>query len=83
MTDGSSWAVWHGSVNEASVSLNSSMQEEMAPIDTDTCCGDQPVDVSAVRQWVVCFVSGDSHSGSPLLVQVIKSVALQALVDCW
>jgi len=49
--------------------------EKMASTDIHQCllnvCGDQPVDVSTVRQWVVDFSSGDSdvkdkpHSGQP------------------
>ncbi len=38
--------------------------EEMAPADIHQCLlniyGDQPVDVSTVRQWVMRFSSGDS-----------------------
>ena len=41
--------------------------EKMAPIDIHRCLlniyGDQTVDVSAVRQWVVRLMSGDSNSG--------------------
>ena len=33
--------------------------------------GDQAVDVSTVKQWVVCFNSDDSDSGSPLLMQIV------------
>jgi len=40
--------------------------EKMAPTDIHQCLldvyGDQHVDVSAVRQWVVYFSSGDSES---------------------
>ena len=61
------------------VSLNSSMWKKIAPIDIQRCLlninGDQRVDVSTVRQWVVCFISGDSNSGSPLLVQIFMSTA--------
>ena len=49
--------------------------EKTAPIDTHQCLlnfyGDQTVDVSTVRHWVVCFNSGNSevkdkpHSGWP------------------
>ena len=38
--------------------------EKIAPNDIHRCllnvCGDQTVDVSTVRRWVVCFSSGDS-----------------------
>ena len=37
------------------------------------------MDVSAVRQWVVCFSSGDSNSGSPMLVQTLTSMACRLL----
>ena len=50
--------------------------EKSAPVDINwhllSVCGDQPVDVSAVRRWVVRFISGDS--GPSLLVQTNKSV---------
>ena len=41
--------------------------------------GDQTVDLSTVRQWVVCFSSGNSNSGSPLLVQIFTSMAWKLL----
>ena len=41
--------------------------------------GDQTVDVSAVRQWVVFFSSGASDSGSPPLVQIFMSVGCRLL----
>ena len=37
--------------------------------------GDQPVDVSTVRWWVVRFSRRDSNSGSPLLVQIVVIAA--------
>lgn len=41
--------------------------EKMAPIDIYQCflntSGEQTVDVSTVRRWVVCFSSSDSDSG--------------------
>jgi len=40
-------------------------------------CGDQPVDVSTVQQWVVHFSSGDS--GSLLLMQMFTSAACRLL----
>jgi len=43
--------------------------------------GDQAVDVSTVRQRVVCFSSGDSDSGSPLLVQIYH--VLEGRADCY
>ena len=42
--------------------------------------GDQTVDVSIVRQWVVHSSSGDS--GSPLLVQIFMC-GIQDLVHTW
>ena len=51
--------------------------EKMAPTDFHGCLlniyGDQAVDVSTVRQWVVCFSSDSNDSGSPLLVQIFMS----------
>jgi len=53
--------------------------ENMALIDRHqhllNVSGNQTVDVSTVRQWVVCFSSGDSDNGSPLLVQIFTSIA--------
>jgi len=55
--------------------------EKSAPVDINwhllSVCGDQPVDVSAVRRWVVRFISGDS--GSPLLVLIFMSVICRLL----
>ena len=57
--------------------------EKMVPTDIHHCLlniyGDQPVDVSRVRQWVVCFSFGDTNSASPLLVQIFMSVAFRLL----
>ena len=51
--------------------------EKMAPTDIHwhflNIYGDQTVDVSTVKWWVVCFSKGDS--GSPLLVEIFMSVA--------
>ena len=41
--------------------------------------GDQRVDVSTVRQWVMRFSIDDSNSGSPLLVQVLMSTVCRLL----
>jgi len=41
--------------------------------------GDQIVDVSMVRPWGVCFSSGDSSSGSPLLAQILMMTACRLL----
>ena len=35
----------------------------------------QKVNVSAVRQWVVHFITDDSSSGLPPLVQIVRSAA--------
>jgi len=44
---------------------------------------DQTVGVSTVRQWAVNFSSGNSDSGSPLLVQIVTSkLSMQALAHC-
>ena len=57
--------------------------EKMAVIDIHQCFlniyGDQTVDVSTVRWWVVHFSSGDNDVGSPLLVQVLMSAACEVL----
>ena len=57
--------------------------EKLAPTDIHQWLlnidGDQTVDVSTVRGWVVHFSSGDSSSGSPVLVQIFRSVAYRIL----
>ena len=62
------------------------MQKKMAPIDIHqhslNVYGDQTVDVSTVRQWVVHFSSGNSNSGAPAGVD-FKNSGMQALVCCW
>ena len=77
---------WHQTwkcILDKSVSLNSFMQKT-APFDTHWCLlniyGDQTVDVSTVRRWVVCFSSGDSDSVSPPLVQTALSMAYRLLL---
>jgi len=60
-------------------------EEKMAPIDMHhyllNVYGDQTVDVSTVRQWVVHLMSGSSDSGLHhcLLVQIFMSVACRLL----
>ena len=53
--------------------------EKMAPIDIHWCLMNvywgKTVDVNTVREWVVHLSSGDSDNGSPLLVQILMSVA--------
>ena len=59
--------------------LNSSMQKKMAPTDIHqhllNIFGDQTVDVSTVKSCVIHFSSGDSDSGSFLLVLSVTSAA--------
>jgi len=55
--------------------------EKVAPTDIYWCLlniyGKQRVDESTVRQWVVCFSSG--NNGSPQLVQIFTSVLSRLL----
>ena len=57
--------------------------EKMAPTDIHWCLlniyGDQTVHVSTLRYWVVHF-TGDSNSGSPLMVQICSSVVCKLLL---
>ena len=57
--------------------------ERMASIDIGghllNVNGDQTVDVSTVRQWVVCFSSSNSDSVSAPLVQISMSRACRLL----
>ena len=57
------------------------MQKKIAPTEIHQRLlndhGDQTVEVSTVRQWVVHFSSGDS--GSPPLVQIFTSMACRLL----
>ena len=59
------------------------MQKKIVPTDIYqhllNVGGDQTVDVSAVRQWVVCFSSDNINSGSPPLVQIVTSAACRLL----
>ena len=59
------------------------MWEKMAPTDIHlrlpNAYGDQTVDVSTVRWWVVHFSSGDSDIRSALLVQIVTSTACRLL----
>ena len=52
---------------------------KMAPTDihqhSHNVYGDQSVDLSTVRWWVVRFSSGNSDSASPPLVQIFMSTA--------
>ena len=57
--------------------------QKMAPTDNHQCLlniyGDQPVDLSTVRWWVVLFSCADNDGRSSLLVQVFMSVILSLL----
>ena len=57
--------------------------EQMALIDIHQCLlnvyGDQTVDVSTMRQCMVCFSTGNSDSGSPPLVQAFMSMPCRFL----
>ena len=58
--------------------------EKMAPTDIHqhllNVSGDQTVDVSTVRQWVVHFSSGESDSGLLVLVWMFMSLACRFLL---
>jgi len=53
---------------EEPMKQRSVIEKKMVPIGIHQCFlnsyGDQTVDVSAVRWWVLCFSSGNSYSGS-------------------
>ena len=57
--------------------------EKMAPINTHwwllDISGDQTLDVSTVRQWVMQFNSSDDSSRAPPPVQIFMSVACRLL----
>ena len=57
--------------------------ENTAPIDIHqwllTVSGDQLVDVSTVRLWVVHFSTANCSTGSPLFVQILMSMACRLL----
>jgi len=59
--------------------------EKMAPIDIHWCLMNvywgKTVDVNTVREWVVHLSSGDSDNGSPLLVQILMSVARRLIFE--
>jgi len=88
VTDGSRGAVqqngvWHGSAYEEKVcNLTEFLcAEKIALIDILWCLlnisGDQTMDVSTVRQWVVCFSNGGCNSGH------LHWCSLQALIHYW
>jgi len=79
VTDGSREAV----CMKQRCSIESLHAEKIAPIDIYhrllNVYGDQTMDVNTVRQWVVHFSIGSSDSGSPLLLQIVMSVACRLL----
>ena len=83
MRDSSRGAVWHRSVDEAKYGTELLHVKKMVPTDINqhmlNVDGNQPVDVSTVRRWVVHFSSGNSNSGSPLLAQILTRVACKFL----
>ena len=85
VTDGSRGAlwqsgIWHGSTYEAKrchwippcgKNRTTDIHQHLVNVS-----GDQTVDVSTVRLWVVHFSSGNTDSGLPLLVQIFMNAAL-------
>jgi len=65
------------------VSPNPSRWKKIAPIDIYrhllNICRDQPVNMSTAKQRVVGFTSGNSDSGSPLVVEIFTSTAFRLL----
>ena len=57
--------------------------EKMAPIDIHRCLlniyGDQTVDVSAMKRWVVFFSGGDSNSELPMPVQIFTNASCRLM----
>ena len=84
-TDGSRGAlwqngVWHGSVYAVCVfSMHWIPPCGMASIAIHSYLlnvyGDQPVDVSTVKGWVICFSSGNSNNRSLSLIQILDKHA--------
>ena len=87
-TDSSSWAAWHNSAwhestFEAQVCYwippcrnNCTHWHSSTPVNI---YGDQTVDVSTARWWVVHFSRGNNNCGSPPLVQDVMSKACRLL----
>ena len=83
-TDGSRGAVWHNGAWCGRVHMKQRVVteyfhvEKMAPTAIINACwiffGNQAMDGSTVRWWVMCFSSGDRSSGLPLLVQIFMSM---------
>ena len=72
---------WHGSTCEGKVWLL--FESKIAPTEIHwhllNICGDQAVNVSTLRWWSMNVRSGDSDSGSHLLVQIFMRVACRLL----
>ena len=86
-TDGSrgeAWqnGIWHGSVYETMVcqwiSLCGKNSTHWRSLNRAEY-GEQTVDMSIVRWWMMCWNSGDSDNGSPPLVQIFTSSACKLL----
>ena len=74
------WLLTWKSVWSKGVELNFSMRKQLHPLTfISECLWRSNSGGSAVRWWVVHFSSGDSDSGSPLLVQVVTSMACSLL----
>jgi len=75
--------IWHESVYEAKVCHWNPPCRKIASIDIrwhlQYISGDQRVDASTVRRWVVLFSSGDRDSGSCPLVHTFTSKACRLL----
>ena len=72
------------------MSLNSSLEKKTAPIDIQQCLlnvdGDQTVDVSTARRWVVCFSSDAVIAAVKQWVTSAEDFdkhSMQALVHHW
>ena len=93
MTDGSRGVVdkmasdMEVHIQSNGVSLKSAMWKKMVPTDIHQCllnvCGEQTVDVSTVRCWVVCFSSDNCDSGSACASVDFYKHGLRALAHCW
>ena len=77
------WRLTWKSIWRKGVEFNSSMRKKVTPVDIQqhllNIYGDQAVDVSTVRWWVMHSSSGDCDSRSPLLVQIVTKAACRLL----
>ena len=83
VTDGSlTEYFWHGSEYEAKVCHWIPPCRKMAPIDIPGhfLDGNQTMDVSTMRQWMMRFSSDISDSGSPPLVQIFTHATRRLLL---